>query len=162
MYTFDSINFIHSVYDDLFVQVRDVCEKLKADNKYPGIPLIHSVDEFHGIPRKLFSYVIRTTRPLRKEIFVSVLKIALIASVLSVSVMVLSDFQDFRRMSDLMQAAVTLFVCLVPKIINSVYQGNKTKWKIDKSIELKNAVHHYCRKEMRKKTENGFMMTVEN
>ncbi|XP_061189997.1 uncharacterized protein LOC133197808 [Saccostrea echinata] len=162
MYIFDSINFIHSVYDDLFVHVRDVCEKLKTENKYPGISLIHTVDEFQGIPRKLFSYVIQTTRPIRREIFVSVLKIAFIASVLSVSVLVLSDFQDFKRMSDLMQAAITLFVCLVPKIINSVCQVNETKWKIQRSLELKNAVHYYCRREMRKKTENGFKMTVVN
>ncbi|XP_062568356.1 uncharacterized protein LOC134230541 [Saccostrea cucullata] len=160
MYMFDSINFIHSVYDDLFVQVRDVCEKLKTENKYPGIPLIYTVDEFHGIPRKLFSYVIQTTRPIRREIFVSVLKIAFIASVLSVSVMVLSDFQDFRRMSDLMQAAITLFVCLVPKIINSVCQVNETKWKIHKSLKLKNAVHYFCRREMRKKTTNDLTTVV--
>lgn len=162
MYVFDSVNGMHSVYDDLFIHVRDVCQKLTKEEKYPEIQLIHTVDEFHGIPRKLFSYVIQTTRPIRKEIFVSILKIVLIASILSVSVAVLSDFQDFKRMSDLMQAAVTLFVCLVPKIINSVCQVNKTKWQIQRSLELKNAVHYFCRREMRKRRENSHRMTIIN
>jgi hypothetical protein len=162
MYVFDSVNVMHSVYDDLFIQVRDVCQKLTKEEKYPDMQLIYTVDEFHGISRKLFSYVIKTTRPLRKEIFVSILKIVLIASILSVSVVVLSDFQDFKRMSDLMQAAVTLFVCLIPKIMNSVCQVNETKWQIKRSLELKNAVHYFCRREMRKINGNTYRMTIVN
>ena len=150
MYIFDSINFIHSVYDDLFVHVRDVCVKLTEDKKYPEIQLVFSFDGFNGISKKLFTYVIQTTRPIRKEIFVTVLKIGFIASVLFFSVFLLSEFQDFRRMSDLMQAAVTIFVCLLPKIINCVCQVNETKWQIKRSVELRNAVHYYCRREMKR------------
>uniref|UniRef100_K1QGT6 C-type mannose receptor 2 n=1 Tax=Magallana gigas TaxID=29159 RepID=K1QGT6_MAGGI len=154
MYIFESINSIHSTYDDLFIDVKNVCVKLEEEKKYPEMQLTYSLDEFIGISRKLFYYVIQTTRPFRKEIFVSLLKIGLIASVLYVSVVLLSDFQDFRRMSDLMQTAVTIFLCLLPKIIKSVCQVNETKWMMHRSLELKNAVHYYCRREMKKKRES--------
>lgn len=154
MYIFESINTIHSVYDDLFVDVRNVCVKLEEEKKYPEMQLTYSFDEFNGISRKLFSYVIQTTRPFRKEIFVSILKIGLIGSILYVSVVLLSDFQDFRRMSDLMQTAVTIFVCLLPKIIKSVCRVNETKWMMHRSLELKNAVHYYCRREIKRKQES--------
>lgn len=155
MYIFESINSIHSTYDDLFIDVKNVCIKLEEEKKYPEMQLTYSFDEFIGISRKLFYYVIQTTRPFRKEIFVSLLKIGLIASVLYVSVVLLSDFQDFRRMSDLMQTAVTIFLCLLPKIIKSVCQVNETKWMMHRSLELKNAVHYYCRREMKKKRESN-------
>ena len=73
------------------------------------------------IPQKLWELVVERHQARRLKIAATVIQLAVLISVLSVSVNLLQRFEQFQELSVITHVFTVLVVCALPKIIRSVY-----------------------------------------
>ena len=75
----------------------------------------------NGIPKKLWELVIETHQARRLKVASTVFQLAVLISVLYVSVDLLERFNQFQELSVITHVFTVLAICTLPKIIRSVY-----------------------------------------
>ena len=98
----------------------------------------------HGIQGKLWELVIETHQARRLKVAATVLQLAVLISVLYVSVDLLERFNQFQDLSVIAHVFTVLAICALPKIIRSVYIDKlcgQNKHKLRQDIE--NTIHDF-------------------
>ncbi|XP_061181374.1 uncharacterized protein LOC133189949 [Saccostrea echinata] len=144
MYMFDSLNDISKVYDNIFLHTRKICKKIHKYGQYPDTSLFKREEECKGIPKDLFFLIVKKYRPIRQQIFISLLKLSVIVLILYISVDLLFEFSASKNLSILTQAAATIIVCLVPKVLGDSCSMFKKRRHHSQSQEIKRIIHAYC------------------
>ncbi|XP_069124252.1 uncharacterized protein [Argopecten irradians] len=143
MYIGDSIQKLKTEYTNIFNNVLELC-KIYAEKH--GTDKVYSiVDDVACMPSDLFMSVVNRYQPLRVQLFKAILKITIISIVLYLSVELLVSFEKFKELQTLTQAITTLFVCSVPKIINSTCKKDKSRWHQKWKRELSRFINDFCR-----------------
>lgn len=140
MYIYDSIHSVNDTYEELFVQTKKVC---KRKGKKLGIMQHLYKKEVEGanIPLDLYKYIVHTYKPIRVEVFVSVIKISIIIFCLYISLGILVNFDGFQELNVVTQTATTLFVSFIPKLLKRMCSLNerrkilRMRRKIDEIVE---------------------------
>lgn len=158
LYMFDSINNIASVYDHLFVHTRKICKKMYKYGKYSEVALFKREEECKGIPKDLFFLIVKMYRPIRHQVFISFLKLGIIILILCISVDLLFEFSTARNLNLLTQAAATIIVCLVPKVIGDSCSMYRNRRHHSQSNQIKEIIHMYYQRSK----ENGSSRNILN
>ncbi|XP_062585944.1 uncharacterized protein LOC134247628 [Saccostrea cucullata] len=144
IYMFDSFNDISKYYDNIFMHTRKICKKIHKYGQYPDTALFKREEECKGIPKDLFFLIVKKYRPIRQQVFISLLKLSVIVLVLYISVDLLLEFSASKNLSLLTQAAATIIVCLVPKVLGDSCYMFKKRRHHSQSREIKRIIHEFC------------------
>ncbi|OWF35145.1 hypothetical protein KP79_PYT05420 [Mizuhopecten yessoensis] len=120
MYMHEIIDNVRDVYSRLFQQVSDLCQIYQTEHEDSPRRIFRVVDRVTYIPLKLFFLIVNRYKPPRVQMVKAFIKIMVLAFVLFLSVYLIHNFQMFKQLSILTQSATTLFVCLLPKLLEAV------------------------------------------
>lgn len=126
MYIYESIHSINDTYERLFNQTKKVCKR-KGEQLKIAKHLHRKEIEGAAIPCDLYKYVIRMYKPIRVEVFISIVKISVIVFFLYISLSILVNFDGFQELSIVTQTATTIFVSFVPKIVKKMFSLNERR-----------------------------------
>ena len=115
---------------------------IKASKNVTG--KTEEIQNGHGIPEKLWELVIETHQARRLKVAATVLQLAVLISVLYVSVDLLEKFTQFQELSVIAHVFTVLAICALPKIIRSEYIDKlcgQNKHKLRQDIE--NTIHDF-------------------
>ena len=91
-----------------------------------------------GIPKKLWELIVERHQARRLKVASAVLQLAILISVLYVSVNLLERFDQFQELSVITHVFTVLAVCALPKIVKTVYigkLGGRNKHRLVRNIE---------------------------
>ena len=96
---------------------------IKACRKFNqrSVGNIVDIKNGNGIPNSLWELVVERHQARRLKVAATILQLAVLISVLSVSVNLLQRFEQFQELSVITHAFTVLCVCALPKIIRSLY-----------------------------------------
>lgn len=140
MYIYESIHAVNDTYEQLFLQTKKVCKR-KGKKLRIMCHLYKKEVEGAGIPVDLYKYIVHTLKPIRIEVFVSIIKICIIIFGLYISLGILVNFDGFQELNVVTQTATTIFVSFVPKILKRMCSLNtrrtilRMRRKIDELVD---------------------------
>lgn len=124
-YLWDSISDYASLYQQLFKDTVQAANSVQRANDSERI--VHKVNGESGIRESLFEFVIEVHLPRRKQIFLSVLKAAIVLTVLWMLIHLLLTTDNFRELHVIMHVGTALFICALPQIAKTVCKGKENK-----------------------------------
>ena len=92
-------------------------------------------NEIYGIPKEMFEFLVDHIRPRRVHIFHTAMHFVIIVFILSISIVLMERFEKFEDISLLVHVFITLFICAVPNIYNSIFSKDKMKQKLTRKIK---------------------------
>jgi predicted transporter len=96
-----------------------------------------------GIPVDLYKYIVYTLKPIRIEVFVSIIKICIIIFGLYISLGILVNFDGFQELNVVTQTATTIVVSFVPKILKRMCSLNTRRTILRKRRKIDELVDSY-------------------
>lgn len=91
-------------------------------------------DEICGISKGLFEYLVENIRPRRIQVFHTLLRLATMTFVLSISIEIMVMFEKFEELSFFVHVFVTMFICALPSIYCSVVSTQQGEVKLRRKI----------------------------
>lgn len=140
MYGMDSLKSTGKVYCDLYNRIKSLCKTWQENNprSKTKIWMIHK--GYSAIPKDLFQFVLDRHRPIRIEVFLSLLKIFVLICTIYISVTLLQSFKTIHRLHTLTESLSTLFVCFIPKLLKEICVFNNSRkdrafdWALEETI----------------------------
>ena len=124
-YLWDSISDFAALYQQLFkdtVQAATSVQRANDNDK-----LIHKIKGENGIQEELFEFVIEIHLPRRKQMFLSILKAAIVLTVLWMLIHLLLTTDNFKELHVIMHVGTALFICALPQIAKTICKGKENK-----------------------------------
>ncbi|XP_060083124.1 uncharacterized protein LOC132562400 [Ylistrum balloti] len=146
LYIRDVINHVRDVYRELFLELVDLCSVYQTNNANCPVMVFRVVDRVKYIPGNLFFKVVKRYQPTRLQIIKAFIKIMIVVFVLFISVYLITNFQRFKQLSILTQSVTTLFVCLLPKLLEGTCSLNDTGFSKQLRTEVMKCIDEYCSK----------------
>ncbi|XP_069124253.1 uncharacterized protein [Argopecten irradians] len=146
MYIKDVINFVSEVYVQLFKELSKLCRLYQTENGDLPVQVFRVVDRVNYIPGKLFFHIVNRFQPMRLQMVQACMKILFVGFVLFVSVYLIQSFQRFQQLSILTQSVTTLFVCLLPKLLEGMCSRKNTGYNKQWKAEVTQFIKEYCSK----------------
>ena len=94
-------------------------------------------NETFGVPRELFEYLVERIRPRRVHVLYTIIRFVIMVFILSISIILIQRFDKFDDMSLLVHVFITIFICALPNI----YQSMVTKESIKRQMTRKLKKH---------------------
>ena len=116
-YIVEIFNKFGKSYQKLFHITIKACRKVNRMSDGNSVDIHND----NGIPKKLWELVVERHQARRLKVAAAVIQLAVLISVLSVSVNLLQRFEQFQELSVITHVFTVLVVCALPKIIRSVY-----------------------------------------
>jgi hypothetical protein len=142
MYIYESIHSVNDTYEQLFLQTKKVCKR-KGKQLRIMCHLYKKEVEGAGIPVDLYKYIVYTLKPIRIEVFVSIIKICIIIFGLYISLGILVNFDGFQELNVVTQTATTIVVSFVPKILKRMCSLNTRRTILRKRRKIDELVDSY-------------------
>ena len=128
--------FIHfgDIYRAMLKITVNLCKNEQTFHKQ-----LHSYKEWDGveicgIPRDLFEHLIENIFPRRIQALHTVIKLVSLVFMLSISIILLGRFKRYEDLSLLVHIFITVFICALPAIYNSLVSKERNKMKLKKKI----------------------------
>ena len=128
--------FIHfgDIYRAMLKITVNLCKNEQTFHKQ-----LHSYKEWDGveicgIPRDLFEHLIENIFPRRIQALHTVIKLVSLVFMLSISIILLGRFKKYEDLSLLVHIFITVFICALPAIYNSLVSKERNKMKLKKKI----------------------------
>lgn len=148
MYITESVHHIRSTYSKLFKYVSRNCDTIRRTNMFPDVHVSKMEDDVPMISRDLFIYVVSRHKPIRIEIFFSVLKLVFITFLLYIASHTIVTLQRVWDLNPLTQVVTALFVCLVPKLWRMLQVGDEYLDAMRENMIFQKLVIDYCRQNL--------------
>lgn len=161
MYITESVHHIRSTYSKLFKYVSRNCGTIRRKNTFPDVHVSKMVDDVPVISRDLFIYVVSRHKPVRIEIFFSVLKLVLITFLLYIASHTIVTLQRQWDLNPLTQVVTALFVCLVPKLWRMLQVGDGYLDDMRENMIIQKFVVDYCRQNLTEVELNATSDAIE-
>jgi hypothetical protein len=107
------------------------------------------------ISRDLFIYVVSRHKPIRIEIFFSVLKLVFITFLLYIASNTIVSLQRLWDLNPLTQVVTALFVCLVPKLWRMLQVGDDYLDDMRANMLIQKLIVDYCRQNLSEGDSNA-------
>ena len=111
-----------------------LCKTDESLRQHLGCKKDKSGDDIYGISRKLFEDLIENIRPRRVQLFHTLLQLVTMVFVLTVSIEIMAKFEKFEDLSFFVHVFITMFICALPSIYNSVVSTEKGKKRLTRKI----------------------------
>ena len=92
-------------------------------------------NETCGIPKEMFEFLVDHIRPRRVHIFHTVIRLVFMIFILTISIVLMERFEKFEDISLLVHIFITLFICALPTIYNSLISKEQKKQKLTRKIK---------------------------
>lgn len=148
MYVAESIQQIRTGYSKLFTYVRKCCLKVCNRNAFPNVPIILNKNGFNMISRELFYFVVSRHRPIRVEIFFSVLKLVFITFLLYLAIHTIVQLQGLWNINPLTQVVTAIFICLVPKLWHKMMHEDGSIFAMRETLIIGKLINDYCQQKL--------------
>ncbi|XP_045215927.2 uncharacterized protein LOC123566118 [Mercenaria mercenaria] len=126
-YLWQSIQDFSLVYQDLLKDTISICFSLQRADGTDF--LVTQKGDFRGVRESLFEHVIENNIPKRKQVFISLFKVAIILTVLGLLINILIETDGFRQLQTIVQVGTALFICSLPQILKMMCHGHGGKFK---------------------------------
>ena len=106
-------------YDKIVLDGTPVEHQLTVDGSRP-VPELQYVryrDDMPGIPRSLFDRIVQKHRPLRVELFASLVKISVILLFVNVTLSAINAFDQYQAVSSVSQVIAAIFLGVLPQLL---------------------------------------------
>lgn len=148
IYITESIHKIRLTYSKLFKYTIKSCVVVKNKNKFPEVGIAKEEDDYYMISRELFTYVVSRHKPVRVEIFFSLLKLAFITFMFYLAAHVIVTLHRLTDLNPLTQVITALFICLLPKLWRMLLLKDKNYEDIQENIAILKLVEDYCKQKL--------------
>lgn len=155
MYITESVHHIRSTYSKLFKYVSRNCDTIRRKNIFPDVHVSKTVDDVLMISRDLFIYVVSRHKPIRIEIFFSVLKLVFITFLLYIASNTIVSLPRLWNLNPLTQVVTALFVCLVPKLWRMLQVGDDYLDDMRANMLIQKLIVDYCRQNLSEGDSNA-------
>lgn len=141
MYGMDSIKSTGKVYRDLYDRIKSLSKIWQENNPRSKTRIWMTYKGYSAIPKDLFQFVLDRHRPIRIEVFLSMLKIFVLMCTIYISVTLLQSFKTVNRFHTLTESLSTLFVCFIPKLLKEICVFNNSRkdrkfdWALEETIK---------------------------
>lgn len=92
-------------------------------------------NQIYGISRVIFEYLVENIRPRRVQVFSTIIQLASMIFVLTVSIVLIEHFDRFSDISVLIHVFMTMFICAVPTIYKFMVSQDYIKVKMTRKIK---------------------------
>ncbi|XP_045215925.2 uncharacterized protein LOC123566117 isoform X2 [Mercenaria mercenaria] len=141
-YLWQSVQDFSRIYQDLLKDTISICFSLQRANDTDL--LVIQKGDFSGVRESLFEHVIENHIPKRKQVFISLFKVAIILIVLGLLINILIETDGFRQLHTIVHVGTALFICSLPQILKMMCHGHGRKFKQRRfRRELKNTIINY-------------------
>ena len=141
-YISESFSSFQKTYQDLLSVSIKACKKVNED-----LGSTQTVSHLYenGIKQNLWNLIIKRHRPKRIQVAYTLFQLFVIIFIVSVSLELLFRFDKFRDLSVLIHVFTALFICAMPKIIQSMCIGDHRKRGQKQKLmsEIKETINDY-------------------
>jgi hypothetical protein len=148
MYVAEATQQIRTGYSNLFTYVRECCLKVRNRNAFPNVPMILNKNGFNMISRELFYFVVSRHRPVRVEIFFSLLKLFFITFLLYLAIHTIVKLQGLWNINPLTQVVTAIFICLVPKFWHKMRHVDGSIFAMCEILIIGKLINDYCQQKL--------------
>ena len=157
-YISESFNSFKKNYQNLLSVSIKACKKVYEDlESNQAVTYLYE----NGIKVDLWNFIIERHRPKRIQVAYTLFQLFVIISILIVSLELLFKFDKFRDLSLMVHVFTALFICALPKIIQSMCIAVRGKRRREKKLllEIKETITEYLNEEAETDQNSAFQFT---